>query len=230
MIVTETEFDKFAGSYKESVDSTLGPSGEDSEYFAKGRVDWLRRVLPAQENIRRVMDYGCGIGLGTPHLLTLPFVESIVGVDVSEKSLELAQLKFGYERIRFSSFNEYKRTGEIDLVVCCSVFHHIPPAQRKAAVKFIYDSLKPGGWFAMWEHNPWNPGVVYIMNNSPIDQEAVRVKPHRARRMLRDGGFSIVQTDYLFVFPRMLSILRGMEPAMSQLPFGAQYLVLARKP
>lgn len=230
MNTKETEFDRFAGSYKECVDSTLGPSGEDSEYFARGRVDWMRKVLPEQDKMRRVMDYGCGIGLGTPHLLTLPFVESFVGVDVSEKSLEAARLQFGSDRVSFTSFADHAPAGDIDIAVCCSVFHHIPPAERPASVKFIYDSLRPGGWFAMWEHNPWNPGVVYIMNNSPIDQDAVRVKPHRARRMLREGGFSIVQTTYLFVFPRLLGILRGVEPALSRLPLGAQYLVLARKP
>jgi len=176
------------------------------------------------------MDYGCGVGLGTPHLLTLPRITSLIGVDVSEKSLESARAIYQSSRVRFASFQEYKPAAEIDLIVCCSVFHHIQPEHRGEAVQYIFDSLRSGGLFALWEHNPWNPGVVYIMKNSPIDQDAVPVKPHQARRMLRKGRFSHIETDYLFFFPAFLKILRGVEPLLCRIPIGAQYLVLGRKP
>jgi SAM-dependent methyltransferase len=228
-VAGNSEFDKFADSYRDCVNSTLGPSGEDSEYFARGRVAWLKTIFKDDSNIHQVMDYGCGIGLGVPHLLTLPQVESVIGVDVSEKSLEHARANFGSERVQFSSFADRKPAADIDLAVCCSVFHHIPLEDRELAVKYIYDSLRPGGQLALFEHNPWNPGVVYIMNHSPIDQDAIRVKPQRARRMLSEGGFSILRTDYLFVFPGFLKIFRGLEPFLSRWAVGAQYLVLARK-
>lgn len=227
---SEPEFDKFADSYRDSVNSTLELSGEDSDYFAAGRVTWLKRILSDEHGIRNIMDYGCGIGLGTPHLLTLPGVSSLIGVDVSEKSLDVARASYGSSQAQFFSFKEYKPTCEIDLVVCCSVFHHIPPEDRREAVQYIFDSLRSGGLFALWEHNPWNPGVVYIMKNSPIDKDAVLVKPHQAQRMLRRGGFSLIQTNYLFFFPAFLRIFRFMEPALTGIPMGAQYLVLGRKP
>ena len=226
----EAEFDKFADSYKECVNSTLGLAGEDADYFAAGRVEWLTKVLAGRGDIQSLMDYGCGIGVGTPHLLTLPGVKSLIGVDISERSLERARRDHGAENVRFASFDEYQPKGEIDLAVCCSVFHHIPLEHRAGAVKYIYDSLRPGGLLALWEHNPWNPGVVYIMNHSPLDQDAIRVKPHEARRLVRDGGFSVEQTDYCFFFPAALKVFRRLEPLMSGIPFGAQYLVLARKP
>src|SRR4051812_15404851 len=86
----EAEFDKFADSYKECVNSTLGLAGEDADYFAAGRVEWLTKVLAGRDDIHKMMDYGCGIGVGTPHLLTFPGVESLIGVDISERSLERA--------------------------------------------------------------------------------------------------------------------------------------------
>ena len=229
MSSTRAEFDKFAAAYRECVNSTLGPAGEDSDYFARGRVDWLKRILAGELNIRTVMDYGCGVGLGTPHLFTLPSVEALIGIDVSEESLKQARANFSGEGVRFASLADYQPAAEVDLVVCCGVFHHIPLESRPEAVQFIYNSLRPGGWLAFWEHNPWNPGVVYIMNNSPIDQDAIRVNPHRARRMLRAAGFSLVRTDYLFFFPGFLGSLRFLEPALSRFPVGGQYLVLARK-
>ena len=229
MNTAPADFDKFAEGYRERVNSTLGAAGEDSDYFARGRVDWLKRVFAREPNICKVMDYGCGVGLGIPHLLTLPRIESLIGIDVSEESLKHARINFGAEGVRFASFADYQPSAEIDLVICCGVFHHIPLESRAGAAQFIFDSLRPGGWLAFWEHNPWNPGVVYIMNHSPIDQDAIRVKPHRARQLLRAAGFSVLRTDYLFFFPGFLSNLRFLEPSLSRFPFGGQYLVLGRK-
>jgi hypothetical protein len=47
--------------------------------------------------------------------------------------------------------------------------------------------------------------------------------------LLSQGGFEIIRTDYLFVFPAVLRWFRSIEPLVSQLPFGAQYQVLCRK-
>ena len=229
VVSDEAEFDKFADGYKECVNSTLGLYGEDADYFAAGRVEWLTKVLADRGDIHNIMDYGCGIGVGIPHLLAYPDIESLIGVDISEKSLERARRDHASEKVRFASFDEYKPKGEIDMAVCCSVFHHIPLEHRATAVKYVYDSLRPGGFLALWEHNPWNPGVVYVMNKSPLDQDAIRVKPHEARRLVRKGGFSVVRTDYRFFFPNFLKIFRGLEPSLRRLPVGAQYLVLARK-
>ena len=48
--------------------------------------------------------------------------------------------------------------------------------------------------------------------------------------MLRNGGFEVLHTDFLFIFPHILNWLRWIEPMVSRLPFGGQYMVLARKP
>jgi hypothetical protein len=53
--------------------------------------------------------------------------------------------------------------------------------------------------------------------------------PRKTRRLLRDAGFDIVRTDYLFIFPRVLRALRPLERPLSPFPLGGQYLVLARK-
>jgi hypothetical protein len=45
---------------------------------------------------------------------------------------------------------------------------------------------------------------------------------------LRDAGFGVVGTDFLFYFPRALRVLRPLERVMSSLPLGGQYLVLCR--
>jgi hypothetical protein len=51
-----------------------------------------------------------------------------------------------------------------------------------------------------------------------------------ARQLLLDAGFEIVRSDFLFIFPAVLSWLRFLERPLSKLPIGAQYQVLARRP
>jgi len=48
--------------------------------------------------------------------------------------------------------------------------------------------------------------------------------------LLRAGGFDVLRTDFLFYFPRVLRLLRGLERLLVRLPLGAQYQVLCRKP
>jgi hypothetical protein len=40
----------------------------------------------------------------------------------------------------------------------------------------------------------------------------------------------VIGTDFLFIFPKLLGWLRGLEPWVTRLPLGAQYQVLCRKP
>jgi hypothetical protein len=53
----------------------------------------------------------------------------------------------------------------------------------------------------------------------------------RARnRLVQAGGFEILRTDFLFIFPNALRRLRRIEPWLSGVPLGAQFQVLCRKP
>ena len=47
--------------------------------------------------------------------------------------------------------------------------------------------------------------------------------------LLRNSGFTIVRSDFLFIFPEFLNLFRPLEPWVSKLPLGGQYQVLARK-
>ena len=113
---------------------------------------------------------------------------------------------------------------------CNGVFHHISPPARAPVIDYILRSLRPGGYFALWENNPWNPGTRYVMSRIPFDRDAITLSAPEARGLLQVGGFDILRTDFLFIFPRILHWCRGIEPLCSRLPFGAQYQVLCRKP
>jgi SAM-dependent methyltransferase len=227
---TTTEFDKYAVDYELALAEGLSISGENKDYFARGRIAWLASCLRhLVEEPRSALDFGCGTGSATPHLSDLIGVESVIGLDVSAKSLDVAKRTYGSERAQFFLFNQYQPSERIDLAYCNGVFHHIPLSGRAAAVDYIYRLLRPGGLFALWENNPWNPGTRYVMSRIAFDRDAITLTAPETRRLLRARRFEILRTDFLFIFPRVLSCFRCVEPLIAKLPLGAQYQILCRK-
>jgi trans-aconitate methyltransferase len=226
-----TDFDRHANSYDRELGEALALSGEDREYFARGRVKQLAERLHQMDLVPgHLMDFGCGTGSTTPILLEMPGAESAIGLDTSLRSLDVATQSYGSERIRFLSVHEYEPAGDLDLAYCNGVFHHIPVANRGTALRLIRESLRPGGMFSFWENNPWNPGTRYVMARCAFDEDAETITAIEARSMLRSAGFAILRTDFAFVFPRFLGILRPLEKLACRLPIGAQYHVLCQKP
>ena len=226
-----SNFDEYATSYDDALGRGLAATGESRSYFARGRIEWLRRCLDRiQFAAGSTVEFGCGTGSNVPFLIELAGATSVVGIDTSERSLEVARSTFGSSKAQFCGLSEYDARGSADLVFCNGVFHHIPPPDRAAAVEYIYRCLKPGGLFALWENNPWNPGTRYIMSRVAFDHDAITLNPRQSRRLVTAAGFEVLRTDYLFIFPRFLRWLRTLEPPLSSIPIGGQYEVLCRKP
>ncbi len=225
-----THFDEYSENYDAALNEGISATGEVKDYFARRRVEWLARSLQSlSEQPKSVMDYGCGDGSTTPLFSELLKAEYVTGVDTSLKSLELAQRTYGDVWTRFLPIADYQPRAELDLVYCNGVFHHIPTLEREAALNYIWGALRPGGLFALWENNPWNPGTRYVMSRIPFDRDAITLTPPEACSLLRQGRFQVLQTDFLFLFPNMLKALRWIEPLVSRLPLAGQYQVLCRK-
>lgn len=228
----DAEFDEFAAAYDAALDRGLRFTGESKEYFADTRLTLTKRVLGSHlQPGWRCLDYGCGTGTATPYLREHLGAAQITGVDPSMASCDLATRQFGGENTRFTTPDRLAEMHEqFEFAYCNGVFHHIPPAERAAAVALVFQALKPGGCFAFWENNAWNPITRLLMRLVPFDRDAILLFPHEARRLLAAAGFEIQLTNYLFIFPSALRFLRPVERWASGLPLGAQYLVLARKP
>ena len=227
----EPTFDAVADNYDEELDRGLSVTGDGIEYYARERIAWVRHCLDREGTaVRRVLDFGCGVGRATPLLLDLLGAAEVIGVDVSARSLARAREQYGSSQARFMAPDDALAVGPFDLAFANGVFHHIPPAERAAAVRLVWQVLRPGGIFAFWENNPWNPGTRYIMSRVSFDKDAITITPPEARGMLRAGGFEVRHTTSRFYFPRALAALRFIETALSDLPLGGQYLVWCRKP
>jgi SAM-dependent methyltransferase len=224
-------FDLYAEDYDAALARGISISGEEKDYFARRRIEWFRDCLRLfQVSTAKLMDFGCGTGASSPLFFDIVGIEYLLGTDQSPKSLEVARREYGSERAQFLLFDEYQPCGQFDLVFCNGVFHHIPPLNRAEAIDYVLRSLRPGGFFAFWENNPWNPGTRYVMSRIPFDRDAITLSPPEARHLLLLGGFEILRTDFLFIFPRILHWCRWVEPLCSRLPLGAQYQILCRKP
>lgn len=222
-------FDTYADDYDAALAEGLSASGESRDYFARERLRWLAGQLAGRGvSPRTALDFGCGVGVATPFWREFFLEAALLGVDVSARSLEVARREYGSPQAQFQTLADQVPDSSRDLAFCNGVFHHIPPAERAAALAYVCESLRLGGLFAFWENNPWNPGTRYVMHRILFDRGAVLVSPPHARHLLTAAGFEVLRTDFLF--PRALSALRPLEPPLSRLPFGAQYQVLSRKP
>lgn len=229
-----SEFDDYANSYESALQKGLDVSGESSEYFAIGRVKWVRRrletLLGHPPELKSVLDFGCGTGNSVAFLLNELKAEHVTGIDTSEQSLVRARERYPSDKTEFAVSGDQYPCEAFDLAFCNGVFHHIPVLMRPGVVGKIYRSIKPGGWFALWENNPWNPGTRLVMSRIPFDRDAITLTIPESKQMLREAGFNIAKVDTCFYFPNFLKTFRLIEPSLSWLPLGAQYLVLARKP
>lgn len=226
----EAHFDRYAESYDEALAQGLAISGEDKHFFARGRVTFLANQLAAVGfQAQTVLDYGCGTGTATPYLLESLNVRKVIGVDISLRSIEVASRTYSSLPAEFLPLESFRPCEQADLVYCNGVFHHIPPAERADAIRCIWQALRPGGYFALWENNPWNPATRYVMSRCPFDDDAITLTPPEARRLVQQGGFTPISTRFLFIFPRALAFLRCLEPPLARVPLGTQYEILCQK-
>lgn len=214
------KFDSVADQYSQLHQKSVGSSGEGIEYFAQYKVDCLRRygVSPSA----RILDFGCGIGNLT-QLMASSFAE-VAGYDPSTESIDQAKKRGGTASYS-SDLAQLPRQG-FDIIVLSGVLHHVPPTDRVEVLASARAFLRHGGRAFVFEHNPNNPLTRRAVDACPFDDDAILLSPKEVRKGLREAGFGQVRQDYIVFFPRVLAMLRGLEPKLRSLPVGAQTLTI----
>jgi SAM-dependent methyltransferase len=218
--VSRVDFDHFAGNYDDVIASQTRFFDRDSDYFARYKIDLARRLVG---DAGAVLDFGCGIGRSIPHLREFFPKADIVGCDPSQDSLAVARRH--YPDCRFATMDELGPQSKFDLIVASNVFHHIPPADRQAALDFCYHRLTPGGHFVIFEHNPINPVTQYLVKTCPFDTDAILLSMRETLDRMRRAGFHVDESHYCLFFPGPLARLRAFEKYLGWLPMGGQYFV-----
>ena len=213
----QAEFDQYAGSYESMHASSVAASGESPEYFAVYKQKVLERMLGAGF-ARPVLDFGCGIGNLTTHLVkSFPDVH---GFDPSAECVKLAAERSPGAKLH-SDTNAIPK-GHFGAAILANVLHHVPPAERSALMDTVASTLAPGGRLIVFEHNPLNPVTRHAVKICPFDENAVLLFPGEVKRLLRGAKLDPVALDYIVFFPHALRFARGMEPGLSWVPLGAQ--------
>jgi SAM-dependent methyltransferase len=219
------DFDKFTDNYNQLLNDKTRFFSADDEYFARYKVDIIRLLV--KPPVRRVLEYGCGIGRNIPFLLEAFAGAFVVGSDISHASLEIARRdNAGVEFIEEDGSVEL--SGRFDVIFVAGVFHHVPVDKRVDVARSLSARLAPGGVIFVFEHNPFNPLTRRIVGNCPYDEDAVLLRPSELRRVLCMAGLRVERKSYCLFVPPRLSMLKWLEKWLGWLPLGGQYWVEAR--
>lgn len=225
---TKPQFDRFAHDYYDLNAAAVRASGETPDYFAALKASYMSSAASLQEAgaPRAILDFGCGIGGGIPHLRRFFPDARLHGVDASGESIAMAQA--ACSDARFSVIADDRLPlpdASFDLALAACVFHHIAPAQRLHWMRELARVLKPGGRLFVFEHNPLNPLTRKAVRECPFDDDAILLPRRETLALLADAGFRGAKSDYIVFFPHRLAALRPLERWLSRLPAGAQYAV-----
>lgn len=228
--MSDAEFDSFARNYSETLKAGLSVTGETQEYYAAQRIALTaRRVLASGRQIERVLDFGCGQGSSTPLLRSALGASTAVGADVSHGLLDIARQRNSDPSVSYVRISDLNSTDPFDCAYMNGVLHHVRPKEQLATLESVFNALRPGGLFALWENNPWNPGTRFVMSRIAFDRDATMLSIAESHSLLRKSGFTPLSTDTAFFFPRMLGILRPFEKFLSPTKLGGQYMILAER-
>lgn len=217
------DFDDYSANYDELLHESTKLYAEDSEYFARYKVDLIKDAV--RHPIGRVLEYGCGTGRNIAYLQAAFPDAEIVGTDVSAASLDIARA--AHPKSPFEVEREGLDIGAFDLIFVASVFHHISLPERPTVMRTLARRLAPGGSIDIFEHNPFNPVTRRIVSTCPFDADAVLLKPAELRALFCGAGLELKRQSYCLFVPPKLSWLLPLEKLLGWLPLGGQYWVSA---
>lgn len=233
--MNESEFDKFADEYHAMHAASISASGEGPEYFAEYKAADLaheyEHCVGHGRKPLRILDFGAGSGGSMPHLRQHFPDAQLTGLDVSRRSLEIAETRFPQlaQFVHFDGANIPFPDDHFDVVFAACVFHHIDHDEHATLLKELRRVLSPEGMTIVFEHNPYNPLTLHVVDSCPFDENAHLIPAVKMHKHFDTAGFHGCRVRYRIFFPRFLRALRPLERWMTWLPLGAQYYLVALK-
>lgn len=163
------------------------------------RLDWINSLVPLKG--LRVLDVGCGGGILADSMARQG--ASVLGIDLSDKALKVAQLHALEAQTQGVDYREIsaeqlaaEQPGSFDVITCMEMLEHVP--NPEAVVKACALLAKPGGhvFFSTINRNAKSflfaiVGAEYVLNMLPRGTHEYRklIKPselssyHRAAEL-----------------------------------------------
>lgn len=169
------------------------------------RLGWIEQCAGPLDG-RRIVDVGCGGGILSEAMARKG--AQVLGVDLAERSLKVAQLhamEAGIDNVRYREVAAEvladEQPGEFDIVTCMEMVEHVPdPAAIVAACAKM---VKPGGWVFLSTLNR-NPksflfaivGAEYLLRLLPAGthEYAKFIRPSELATWSRSAGLDVLHT------------------------------------
>jgi SAM-dependent methyltransferase len=139
---------------------------------------------PQKQNVR-ILDAGCGTGVGTEYLVHLNPEAQVTAIDLSAGALAVAKercQRSGADRVEFhhlSLYDAQQLPGEFDLINCVGVLHHLPDPIR--GIQALAAKLAAGGIFHIFVYAELGRWEIKLM------QEAIALLQGENRGDYKDG-------------------------------------------
>ncbi|MEY8688946.1 MAG: bifunctional 2-polyprenyl-6-hydroxyphenol methylase/3-demethylubiquinol 3-O-methyltransferase UbiG [Leptothrix sp. (in: b-proteobacteria)] len=169
------------------------------------RLAWIEQCVGSLDG-RQVVDVGCGGGILSEALAQRG--AQVLGVDLAERSLKVAQLhalESGQTQVNYRAISAEALAAEqparYDVVTCMEMLEHVPdPA---SVVQACAQLVKPGGWvfFSTLNRNPKAfllaiIGAEYVLNLLPrgTHEYAKFIRPSELARWARESDLDLQQS------------------------------------
>jgi SAM-dependent methyltransferase len=226
------DFDSYSLSYDEAVNKAASFSGLEVDFFTRTKAGLIHRLLEqssATAKSAAVLDVGCGIG--NYALKLKQHVAAYAGVDVSKECVSVAARRYPDDTFRhFDGQNLPFGPGSFDFAFAVCVFHHVPTRMRASLAADVLRVLKPGGTFAIFEHNPRNPVTMRVVNRCEFDKDAILLDDKETVALMEGAGFEDARPRFLLTVPPKGRLLSRIDRWLSPLRIGCQFYVAAQKP
>jgi 2-polyprenyl-6-hydroxyphenyl methylase/3-demethylubiquinone-9 3-methyltransferase len=191
------------------------------------RLEWINGLAPLAG--QRVLDVGCGGGILADAMARKG--AEVLGIDLSSKSLKVAQLHALEAQTPGVAYREVsaealaaEQAGSFDVVTCMEMLEHVPdPA---SIVRACATLVKPGGWvfFSTLNRNPKSflfaiVGAEYVLNLLPrgTHEYAKMVRPSELAGHCRAAGLDLQGTRGMQLQPADPALL-AQQRHQRQLP------------
>ncbi len=217
------DFDDFASNYKKHISSSFGKIDNNVSYYHYAKAKIAKNEL--NYTPRKILDFGCGVGLMIKFLLQNFKESKFYAYDNSIKSLEHIKNTFPDVRCVYS----LDTIEKFDLIFVSNVIHHVKHEDRNDFLKKIYGLLSDEGRLLIYEHNPYNPITLKVVANCEFDADAELINKNDLIELCENNNFRLKNSGYIHFFPSKLRFLFGFEKYMKWLFLGAQYFSIFEK-